>query len=303
MFRKKQTPPANTPRNVQRMPSSTVFSYHASRMPSDTPERRNQTTAASQSRIRFNTTWLRYTPSFVAGLLLIVCMVYVSTLDTTPKIQAVAGTSKTMVQNASSYEGEAKKLLEKSITNRSKLLIDTDRVAEELRDTFPELGNVSVIIPLVSRRPIIEVQPSQPGLIAASSEGVFIVDVEGRVLAKAADADSSVRDNLPVVRDESGIAIERSKILLPKETVAFIREIDGQLQANKTPVESMTLPAISNELHVRIKGKPYYVKFDVRGQGREQAGTFLAVRERLEKENKTPAEYIDVRVSEKAFYK
>lgn len=304
MFRKKQTP-ANPPRNVQRSQQSTVFSYHASRSPSESPVRRSpQADTAKSSRLRINRSWLGYTPSLLAGIALVVCMVYVATLDTSPKIQSVSGRhGKTLVQNASSYEDEAAEILARSILNRSKLLIDTDKVAEDLRAAFPELGDISVVVPLVSRRPIIEVRPTQPALIAASSEGAFIVDTEGRVLAKANEVDSSIRDPLPIVRDESGLSIEQGKILLPKETVSFIREVAGQLQAGKIEVESLTLPAVVNELHVRVAGKAYYVKFDIRGEGRGQAGTYLAVKERLEKDNKTPAEYIDVRVSEKAFYK
>ena len=304
MLRKKQKP-APTRRNVQRQPSASVFSYHASRSSTDTVlGRGSEKPSTTVPRRRLQLSWLKYTPSLIAGVALLACLVYTSTLSTRPKIQTVGGQNgPTLVRNAGTYEDEAQAVLERSITNRSKLMIDTNKVARELREEFPELGEVTMILPLASRRPIIEVRPAHPALVVSAESGAFVVDEEGRAIVKVGEVESSIRDPLPIVQDESGLPIERGKGVLSKEIVAFITTVAAQLGQRKLPIQTLTLPTTANELHLRLEGKPYFVKFDIRGEGRLQAGTFIAVQEKLEAAHKTPAEYIDVRVPEKAFYR
>lgn len=128
-------------------------------------------------------------------------------------------------------------------------------------------------------------------------------DENGRAIADAHDVESSIKDDLPVVQDESGLPIKRGQTALPKETVSFIETVAGQLEAKRIAVQTIVLPPIANELHIRLSGQPYFVKFDVRGEGRLQAGSLIAVKEKLEADKRTPKEYIDVRVPDKAFYK
>lgn len=248
--------------------------------------------------------WLTYAPSLVAAGLLLVSMFYVSTLSTRPHIQIQRTSDQTLVSSADRYEKEAEEILRHSLLNRSKLTINTDKLAAELHAAFPELGTITVVIPLVDRRPIIQAQPVPPALVLSTAKnGVFVVDARGRAIAKASEVDSSVRDGLPYVRDDTGIEIEVGKAALPEKQVAFVGEVFGQLKAKQVSMGPLTLPGSTNELHVQIEGKPYYVKFDLQGEGRLQAGTYVAVKGRLEKDNVTPAEYVDVRVPEKAFYK
>jgi hypothetical protein len=302
MFRKKQTQPTNLGRNVQRQTSAKVFSYYNSRSPTEGNNNRKSDQSPSKKK-KFSFRWIAYMPSIFAGLALIACMIFVSTLNPKPKVRVVGTDAHMLVTNPASYESEIRAILERSVLNRSKLLINTDDVAREITDAYPELGDVAVVLPLVSRRPVIEIQPTEPALILASSSDTFVIDESGRAIALARDVESSVRDDLPVVQDESGVSLERSKVALASEAVATIAEVYGQLTASKVPVQSMTLPTTANELYIRIKDKPYYIKFDLRGEGRLQTGAFLAVKKHLESEKKTPAQYIDVRVPGKAFYK
>lgn len=304
MLRKKQKP-APVRRNVQRQPSANVFSYHASRSNTDTALGRGTQQPSTVQRPKLRLSWVKYLPSLAAGGVLVACLVYLSTLSTRPKIQAVGGRQNgpTLVRDADAYEDEAQAVLSRSFTNRSKLMIDTSKVARELREEFPELGDVTVILPLASRRLIIEVRPAHPALVLSAESGAFVVDEEGRAIVKASEVESSIRDPLPIVQDESGLPIEPGKGVLSKEIVAFITTVATQLSQKKLSVQALLLPTTANELHVRLEGKPYFVKFDIRGEGRLQAGTFIAVQEKLDQDRKTPAEYIDVRVPEKAFYK
>jgi hypothetical protein len=68
-------------------------------------------------------------------------------------------------------------------------------------------------------------------------------------------------------------------------------------------VSSLTLPKTAQELDLRTKDRPYYVKFYLGGDALLQAGQFLATRRQFDTSNTQPAEYLDVRVEGKIFYK
>jgi hypothetical protein len=139
--------------------------------------------------------------------------------------------------------------------------------------------------------------------VLGTLEGTRVVDENGRIIAEARDVESSVRDKLPVLLDESGLTLDRGNYALPQGTVAFVREVSAQLTAQGYKIQSMVLPAEPNEMHVRIEGQSYYVKFELRGEGRVQAGSYSATKEKLEAGKVTPREYIDVRVPGKIYYK
>jgi hypothetical protein len=85
--------------------------------------------------------------------------------------------------------------------------------------------------------------------------------------------------------------------------VAFIQEVAGQLKAKNMAIDSLTLPALADELDVRVKGLPYFIKFNIQANPRQSAGAFLAAKQHLDSQHVTPSQYVDVRVEEKAYYK
>ncbi len=204
----------------------------------------------------------------------------------------------------SDYQREFQRNLESSILNKSKLFINTDELASQASEKFPELGQVTVVLPLAGRRPVYKVHPAQPALMLNAPGGPYVVSKQGRVLAYSSDTDSSLTSKLPVLVDDSGLRVDRGQIVLTSQTIEFVEQVTGQLKAAGVDVELLKLPqSDAGDLHVKIAGKPYFVKFDIRGEGRYQSGAFLAVADQLDREGKVPAEYIDVRVQGKAFYK
>ncbi len=85
--------------------------------------------------------------------------------------------------------------------------------------------------------------------------------------------------------------------------IQFITRLDSQLKAEKLEVQAYTLPLLANELHVRLQGQGYYMKFNTENDSRVQVGTYLAVIEKLNSAGQAPTEYIDFRIEERAYYK
>ena len=303
MFKKKQKQP-DTEREPAQQPYAKVFSYYSSRSPSGATaaRRTDPTTEDKKKNISFG--WLIYAPTFLATILLLGCMVYVTTLDTKPKVRFVGSDpNQSLVSDPVYYQSGIKSLLDSSITNRSKLLIDTNKLASEINQQFPELGEVVIVLPMVGRQPIVEAKPADAKLILVSANDTFIIDENGLAIALSKDVESSARDNLPIVVDETDVQIERGKAAITSEAVKLISEVYSQFAEKQIQIQSASLPISASELRIRLDNENYYIKFDLRGDGKLQAGTFIAMKDYLDEKNVAPKEYVDVRVPGKAFYK
>jgi len=248
---------------------------------------------------------MSYLPSLVAGIALLLCMIYVSTLSDNPKLQVVGNPPQAqgLFTGVKGYEADVRAVFSESLSNRSKLLINTDQLAKKLQERFPELGDIAIVLPLVGRRPVVQIRPAEPALVLGTLQGALVIDEHGRTIADAGDVESSILDKLPTLQDESSLSLERGSYALPKETVSFVMTVAAQLQEKKLEIQSIVLPAVANEMHIRLRNRPYYIKFNLRGDGRIQAGTLIATKGRLEADHITPRHYIDVRVPGKVFYK
>jgi hypothetical protein len=139
--------------------------------------------------------------------------------------------------------------------------------------------------------------------LQTTAGGAFVIDSRGRALIATSQVPQISKLNLPVVADQSGLDVSLGKLALPSRTVAYITEVVGQLNAQHITVTSITIPAGTSALEVRIQGAKYLIKFNLHGDARAEAGTYLAVIAQLNREHKVPAAYIDVRVDGRAYYK
>lgn len=210
-----------------------------------------------------------------------------------------------LLRSQETYQKAAQQVLGSSFANSNKLTINTDKIAKEVQAQFPELGAVTVVLPFIGRQAAVHIQTSRPALLLSSGQagGVFLVDESGRAMMDASKVPVSVKEQLPVVQDQSGMPVSVGDSVLPKDDVDFITEVIGQLAAKNIKVSAMTLPAGGSELDVFIEGASYFVKYNLRGDARVAVGSFLAVKQHLEREGKTPGSYIDVRVENKAYYR
>jgi hypothetical protein len=85
--------------------------------------------------------------------------------------------------------------------------------------------------------------------------------------------------------------------------IAFIKAILVHCAKTGIKVDSLTLPTIAQEVDLRTKDRPYFVKFYLGGDSATQIGQFLAARHNFDQTGSQPGEYLDVRVNGKIFYK
>lgn len=299
MFRKKPKE-TNSREPVGRQPAAPVFSYYASRSRTDEKTGRN----VAAARVGATKNHLRQLPLLLAAAAIVISLGYTTTLTNTPKIVVRSSAPSSVLQDNEVYQAGGQELLKQSLFNRNKLTINTDQIAEQMRQRFPELEAVVVSLPLMGHRPIIEIMPTEPALLMSSQNGgLYAIGAQGRALVRASDLPSEIRRSLLVVEDTTDLAIEPGQQVLPLPMMRFIRDVHKQLSAQQIQIDRVTLPPAAHELHVYPADEAYYVKFSLEADSRVQAGTYLAVRERLESERTEVKEYIDVRVEERAYYR
>ena len=301
---KKQAAPASGRRQVVSGGRPTAYSYHANRSEQEynvgRSEPREQDTRR-QARVLRD---IRQRLGFILALLVVLaCIINVLRLSSDPKVVSLtAGSADTFLHSNATYEQAAQKLLAGSILNGNKITINSDQIVHKLKQEFPELSDVSITLPLVGHRPVVYIAPTTPSLILQAGPSSFVLDENGKVLTTNTSGPDTT--SLPTVTDQSGLKAEVNKQALPASTISFIQTVLGQLAAAHLTVASLTLPTSTYELDVHPSGVGYFVKFNIHSDdARQQAGTYLAVRQRLQSQNITPAAYIDVRVDGRAYYK
>jgi hypothetical protein len=110
--------------------------------------------------------------------------------------------------------------------------------------------------------------------------------------------------NPPVkVVDKTGIQSQNNQVLASNRFLGYIGMIIGAMRQYSYTVTSVTLPeATTRQIAINIEGHSYPVKFSVDRAVGEQAEDAARAIRYLDSKGMSP-EYLDVRISGKAFYK
>lgn len=198
------------------------------------------------------------------------------------------------------YQEAAARLLGDA-KNRTKITFSEASVTRPLQKQFPEISAARVELPLVGQRPILRLSIAKPVLRLSGDNGSYVIDGQGTAVARSVDLPQV--KGLPVIDDQSSFEIKPGQAALSTASIQFIQTLLSQCRANHVPIKSLTLPAAPLELDLRTKDQHYFVKFYLDGDAGVQTGQFLAARDQFNKDKSGPAQYLDVRVNGKVFYK
>lgn len=304
----RRSKPANTGRRrLHQEPApkepTNKFSYRSRRSEVEENVGR-QTQREERTSSRDARSFLRKTGLIVLMLAVTVSVVNILSLSTKPKVLPLEGDkSSAFLSDISEYEKYSGQVLGSSIWNRNKITVNSESVSEQLIKTYPELASASMTVPLLAHRPIIYVQPAKPVLVITTRNGSFVVASNGKALLRANTAKELDKYQLLNLTDLSGLKLQVGQQALQAKDVNFIQTVITELKAKQYTVESMTLPAESSELDVKVSGQPYVIKFNLQSDSaRVQAGTYISTMNYLKKQNSVPTKYVDVRVKGRAYY-
>jgi hypothetical protein len=198
------------------------------------------------------------------------------------------------------YEAYAGKILG-DFSYSNKITFSEQNLVTRMQKQFPEIASARVELPILAQTPVIHLRVASPSFILKSGGQSYIVDSEGAAVAKSSDFPSV--QNLLEVDDQSGFPSTVGKQVMSADSVRFIKTLEAQSKHANVKLGALTLPKTAQELELRTVDRPYYVKFYLGGNVLQQAGQFLAARHQFDASSTQPAEYLDVRVPGKIFYK
>jgi hypothetical protein len=220
---------------------------------------------------------------------------YSLTIKPTPKIVL----NSEVYHSSSTYKQAAQEYLS-SIKNRNKVTFDDQSVIDSMQRQFPEIASSYVELPVFAQSPIVHLNISQPSLILTSNNNSLVVTADGFAVNEAGKFSGQ---KLPVVQDQSGFNPQAGKQVMSASSVKFISNLLVELKHANVQVSQLFLPPKAQELDMRTVDQPYYVKFYMGGDVLQQSGQFLAARHQFQKDDTKPAEYLDVRVAGKVYFK
>ena len=236
----------------------------------------------------------------IADLILIVvliaALVYSLILIPEPAVIASSQAYRSSSQYASLLKSDFS-----GLSNKNKISFNETAVVNRIQQQFPEVSAARVELPFFSEQPKVRLLISPPAFKIKSSGKIYIVDEQGVVVTD--QYGQSRFANLPIVEDQSGFRATVGKPVLSSAAAGFIGSVIKQCRRAKVPLAIMTLPPIPQEFNLRTNDEPYYVKFYLGGDPNIQSGQFLAARQKFSQAHITPAQYLDVRVAGKIFYK
>ncbi len=181
---------------------------------------------------------------------------------------------------------------------RNLLSINGSKLGSELVAGNVRLKSVSV----KARWPhglVVTVVERQPALVWRTGETNYLVDSEGSVIGPADVAAAG----LPTVVDSTNLPAAAGRVVVSPRFVSFTTAIVGGLPAQTAlKVAELRVPDTTTELYAKVD-KGYTIKFDTTKDPADQLNKLKTVLAELKRLSKTPAEYIDLRVEAKAYYK
>ena len=176
-------------------------------------------------------------------------------------------------------------------------MVDTDALSARLEAREPLLSS-AVVTRQWPHGLHLAVEERKPGIIWTSAEHRYLVDSDGVVVGEA----NTNQTDLPVVADSSNLPVKVGDRVVSARFITCVDDLVRLIPATKLGIIGLSVPATTTEVFVTTD-KSYVVKFDTTRPASESIAALTRVLAQLTATNKAPAEYIDLRIENRAYYK
>jgi hypothetical protein len=235
---------------------------------------------------------------FGAVVLLIGIVVYIASVYIANPAMGVAqaGTNK---PDMAAYSASAESYFETRPLERLGFALNPRSFEEYLKSKHPEVKNVSMDREWYGGNTHFTLTFREPLLTWTTSGQHYYVDSQGYAFSYNHFAEPAVS-----VTDESGISPDvGGGAVASGRFISFLGRMVGALNDyGKGRVESVTLPASTREIDLKLQGRGSLIRTHIDRDPVEQAEDIANALTYFDSKGAKP-DYIDVRVSGKAFYK
>lgn len=193
-------------------------------------------------------------------------------------------------------ESEARKLLGASWQWGNQVTFDADAFVAKLQQDDPLLRDVSV------KRSgwhtiVVTAGLKQPSLGWTTGNQTYVLDRDGTVIGTVSGTPA-----FPVVRDGSNVPVEVGQKATSAHFVEFVSQLGPALAGVGIQVTRLDIKDTTLDL-TATTNKGYRILLDTSRTVGEEINDLTAVQKLLVAQKRTPAEYIDLRIAGKAYYK
>lgn len=193
-------------------------------------------------------------------------------------------------------ESEARKLTQTNWRWGNQLTFDAASYVDRLKEEDPALKDVAV-----KRKGLHELVVTatlkQPSLGWNTGNQVYVLDRDGTVIGTVTGTTA-----FPVVVDGSNVPVQSGQRVVSAHFVEFVQQMVPALAAAGIGVTRLDIKDTTLDLSAQTN-KGYKLLFDTARGADEEVADLAAVQRLLVTQKKTPAEYIDLRIAGKAYYK
>jgi hypothetical protein len=205
-----------------------------------------------------------------------------------------------------SYQSGVLKLARASTVAGQSWLLDEASLDKALVAKYPEVQRITVSTSLFSSTVKADIRFRKAVFIwrDASGQDQF-VDENGVLFKENLDPTVDLK-KLIRIEDQSGVVLKAGTSVLTGQLVQFVGQLHTKIPsvygANAT-IARIIIPKSTREVQVQVSGQSYLIKFSSVRSLDEQVNDLRSLLTLFKSSNAAPSQYIDLRVSRKAFYK
>ncbi len=208
----------------------------------------------------------------------------------------VQDVSVTATQKDAKVKENIQRLLDDSARQSNLLTLQPDALAMELMAIDPELKDVTV-----SRRwpdgLAVSVTQKEPALGWSTGNQRYLLDRDGTIIGEFPDG-----SKLPIIIDGSNLPVKTGQQVVTARFITFSKAVAAGLPGVGLAVREVRVQDTTFDLYV-VVNKPYRLLFDTSRPAEDQLKDLKTVLASLTAQKKVPTDYIDLRISGKAYYK
>ncbi len=298
--RQKKRPPAQQ--------SAPKIGYYRSTRPTQKPVSTSARSAAASNKNSLGVR-ARAIGSIIGRNLFLIAIVLVILISTTLSSASVKVTNTSIediYRPVDEYAAGVESVLNESIFRKSKLLVNSTVIERRMREMFPEITEVTVVVPLAGRKLQTGIALDYPMLrLVAGNSQQGIVGESGQLLLTR-DSQTIVSDfpQLVSITIEPMIDFSPGGQVLTSGEVELLSlllaEFDGSESYRPQP-SSIAFKVNTRRLEVSFSDRSYYVVITPETDARPQIGSLVATMKELEEQGTVPTSYIDARVDGRVF--
>ncbi len=182
------------------------------------------------------------------------------------------------------------------------LFISSPEIENAVRSKAPSISQVDVTRSLFSNAITVRILPKQPSAIWQQGRGgqTYVIDDAGRAFMKASGS-----EKLPKILSEQSFVngAVTGQYVIDANAVKTVSSWEPELRRLGMELDFMEIGSVPRQSDFVLKNKPYHIRVSTEVSASEAAPYLAQMLKNLEDRKITPAEYIDLRIPYRVFYK